>query len=69
MKQMPYPMKSQIQILKIFIFAGLLALNSTTVTHAKSKDKDRWNKKYDKEAYLFGKKPIPFLVDNIHILR
>ena len=62
-------MKSQIQILKILIFTGLFALNYTTFAHAKPKDKDRWNKKYDKEAYLFGEKPIPFLVDNIHILR
>ena len=62
-------MKSQIQILKILIFTGLFAFNCTTVAHAKPKDKDRWNKKYDKEAYLFGEKPIPFLVDNIHILR
>ena len=62
-------MKSQIQILKILIFAGLFALNSITVAHTKPKDKYRWNEKYDKEAYLFGEKPIPFLVDNIHILR
>ena len=62
-------MNSQIQILKILIFTGLFALNYTTFAHAKPKDKDRWNKKYDKEAYLFGEKPIPFLVDNIHILR
>ena len=62
-------MKSQIQILKILIFTGLFAFNCTTVAHAKPKDKDRWNKKYDKETYIFGEKPIPFLVDNIHILR
>ena len=62
-------MKSQIQILKILIFTGLFAFNCTTVAYAKSKDKDRWNKKYDKETYIFGEKPIPFLVDNIHILR
>jgi len=62
-------MKSPIQILKILIFTGLFAFNCTTVAHAKQKDKDRWNKKYDKETYIFGEKPIPFLVDNIHILR
>ena len=62
-------MKPQIQILKILIFTGLFAFNCTTVAYAKSKDKDRWNKKYDKETYIFGEKPIPFLVDNIHILR
>ena len=62
-------MKPKIQILKILVFSALFALNSTIATYAKPKDKDRWNKKYDKEAYLFGEKPIPFLVDNIHILR
>jgi tellurite methyltransferase len=36
---------------------------------AKPKDKDRWNSKYETEVYLFGEKPIPFLVDNIHLLR
>ena len=36
---------------------------------AKSKDKDRWNSKYETEVYLFGEKPIPFLVDNVHLLR
>ncbi|MDE1045731.1 MAG: class I SAM-dependent methyltransferase [Nitrospinaceae bacterium] len=35
---------------------------------AKSKDKDRWNSKYETEVYLFGEKPIPFLVDNVHLL-
>ena len=36
---------------------------------AKSKDKDRWNSKYETEIYLFGEKPIPFLADNVHLLR
>ena len=36
---------------------------------AKPKDKDRWNSKYETEVYLFGEKPIPFLVDNVHLLR
>ena len=35
---------------------------------AKPKDKDRWNSKYETEVYLFGEKPIPFLVDNVHLL-
>ena len=35
---------------------------------AKSKDKDRWNSKYETEIYLFGEKPIPFLADNVHLL-
>ena len=35
---------------------------------AKPKDKDRWNRKYSTKVYLFGEKPIPFLVDNVHLL-
>jgi tellurite methyltransferase len=35
---------------------------------AKPKDKDRWNSKYGTEVYLFGEKPIPFLVENVHLL-
>jgi len=62
-------MKSQIQFLKILFIAGLFVFNSASSSYAKPKDKDRWNKKYDTEVYLFGEKPIPFLVDNIHILK
>jgi len=45
----------------LFVFASL--------AEGKPRDKDRWNEKYDTEIYLFGEKPIPFLVDNIHILK
>ena len=62
-------MKSQIQFLQLLIIAVLFVFNSTSLSHAKPQDKNRWNKKYDIEIYLFGEKPIPFLVDNIEILR
>ncbi len=58
----------QIETIKIFFIAGLFLSCSASLSHAKPKDKDRWNKKYDTEVYLFGERPIPFLVDNIHIL-
>jgi len=35
---------------------------------AHSRDKDRWDNKYDTEVYLFGENPIPFLVKNVHLL-
>ncbi|MDA0692280.1 MAG: class I SAM-dependent methyltransferase [Nitrospinae bacterium] len=35
---------------------------------AKEKDKSRWDGKYDTETYIFGKTPIPFLVENLHLL-
>ena len=62
-------MKSQVQFLQLLLIAVLFVFNSTSLSYAKPQDKDRWNKKYDIEIYLFGEKPIPFLVDNIEILR
>ena len=51
-------------VLTIFFF-----ICSVSSLLAKPKDKDRWNSKYETEVYLFGEKPIPFLVDNVHLLR
>ena len=62
-------MKPKIQFLQLLIITVLFIFNSTSLSYAKPRDKDRWNKKYDIEIYLFGEKPIPFLVDNIEILR
>nr|MBC8284190.1 class I SAM-dependent methyltransferase [Nitrospinota bacterium] len=56
------------QLLKTLLIIGLFVFSSTSTTYGKPKDKDRWNSKYDTNVYLFGEKPIPFLVDNIHIL-
>ena len=62
-------MKSQVQFLQLLLIAVFIVFNSTSLSYAKPQDKDRWNKKYDIEIYLFGEKPIPFLVNNIEILR
>ncbi len=35
---------------------------------SKPRDKVRWDEKYATEQYIFGKKPILFLEDNIHLL-
>jgi tellurite methyltransferase len=50
-------------VLTVFFFTC-----SVSSLLAKSKDKDRWNNKYETEIYLFGEKPIPFLADNVHLL-
>ena len=50
----------------IWILAFLLLIPSTGI--AKEKDKSRWDKKYDTETYIFGKTPIPFLVENLDLL-
>ena len=60
---------NKIKFLKALLIIGLFVFICTSPADSKPKDKDRWNKKYDTEVYLFGEKPIPFLVDNIHILK
>mgnify|MGYP000037547329 CR=1 FL=1 len=40
-------MKSQIQFRQLLIIAILFVFNSTSLSHAKPQDKNRWNKKYD----------------------
>ena len=60
---------NKIKFLKALFVLGLFVFMCTSPADSKPKDKDRWNKKYDTEVYLFGEKPIPFLVDNIHILK
>ena len=53
---------------RIALFTALLILGFSTIVFAHSKDKDRWDNKYDTEVYLFGENPIPFLVKNVHLL-
>ena len=53
---------------RITILTALFFLFSINPILAKPKDKERWNKKYKTELYLFGEKPIPFLVENVHLL-
>ena len=60
---------NKIKLLKALFVIGLFVFICTSPADSKPKDKDRWNKKYDTKVYLFGEKPIPFLVDNIHILK
>tara|TARA_B100001123_G_scaffold443238_1_gene588858 strand:+ start:108 stop:743 length:636 start_codon:yes stop_codon:yes gene_type:complete len=57
---------------KWFYFSVLiLAFTFLPFSHAKSKsrDKNRWDEKYATKKYIFGKKPILFLEDNIHLLK
>ena len=53
---------------RIAILTTLLFLCSASSLLAKPKDKERWNSKYKTDIYLFGEQPIPFLVNNFHIL-
>lgn len=56
------------------IVLGLLSLLSLVVfvpldsSWAAEKDKERWNKKYETETYVFGRDPIPFLKNHVDLL-
>lgn len=49
-------------------FLIVTALAGVPSGDAKPRDKDRWDQKYDTEVYIFGKEPVPFLTQNIHLL-
>ena len=52
-----------------FILAGgLLALMAAAPVVAGPHDKERWNKKYGDDEYIFGKEPIAFLVEHVELL-
>jgi len=53
---------------RIAVLTALLLLCSVSAVLAHPKDKTRWDSKYETDIYLFGEKPIPFLVDNVHLL-
>ena len=50
------------------VLTALFFLCTVSSLLAKPKDKDRWNSKYKTEVYLFGERPIPFLVENAPLL-
>lgn len=44
---------------------GMMAMDSSWGAEA---DRERWNKKYETERYVFGRDPIPFLTDHVDLL-
>jgi 2-polyprenyl-3-methyl-5-hydroxy-6-metoxy-1,4-benzoquinol methylase len=55
-------------LLNTLAFLIVTAVAGAPLLDAKLRDKDRWDKKYGTEAYIFGKAPVPFLTQNIHLL-
>ena len=55
-------------LLNTLAFLIVTAVAGASLLDAKPRDKDRWNKKYDTEVFIFGKQPVPFLTQNIHLL-
>ena len=52
----------------IFSLATALTLFLVPFADAAPKDKERWDQKYGTEEYIFGKAPITFLKDHLHLL-
>jgi len=65
MKLKAHPGCAILKILPILFLAGSLI---TSLAYGKPRDKDRWDSKYDQEAYIFGKTPVAFLKNNVHLL-
>ena len=52
----------------VLFLATAFACLSVSVGDASTKDKKRWNRKYDTEQYIFGKTPIAFLQEHLYLL-
>jgi 2-polyprenyl-3-methyl-5-hydroxy-6-metoxy-1,4-benzoquinol methylase len=52
----------------VALLAACLLLTAYGSVAAHPKDKERWDGKYDTKDFIFGKEPIPFLRDNLHLL-
>ena len=58
----------KIFLYNLLAFLALVTLTSSSPVDAKPRDKERWDKKYGTEAYIFGEAPVPFLKQNVHLL-
>ncbi len=62
-------LQKRVELLASFILlAGLLAHIAGGPVLAAPQDKERWERKYGDEKYIFGKAPISFLVDHLALL-
>lgn len=55
-------------LLNTLAVLAVISFAETPLLDAKPRDKERWDKKYGTEAYIFGKEPVPFLKQNVHLL-
>ena len=58
--------KKSTVILPLLIMVWVLS--EPQAVAAKPNDKTRWDSKYDTNKFIFGKRPIRFLVNNFHLL-
>lgn len=52
----------------VFLLCMFLGFSALDSSRAAEEDKTRWDDKYATETYLFGRDPIPFLKDQVHLL-
>lgn len=55
-------------LLSLALCLALPLLTISDVAVAAPKDKDRWNRKYSEDTFLFGKEPIAFLREHLSLL-
>lgn len=61
-------MKTPAKWLRFTILSLAFTLLFLSSAESKPRDKSRWDEKYATEQYIFGKKPILFIEDNVHLL-
>ncbi len=64
-------MKKSIRSSSIFLYiigSVILTGNILSLSFANDRDKLFWDKKYETEAYIFGKEPVEFLKEHIDVL-
>ena len=50
------------------LLLALVTLFSSTPASADPKDRERWDQKYAKDEFIYGKEPIPFLKAHASLL-
>jgi 2-polyprenyl-3-methyl-5-hydroxy-6-metoxy-1,4-benzoquinol methylase len=63
-----FPNLSRVFGLGLLSLLGLVGFLTIDSSWGAEDDKERWNKKYETETYLFGREPIPFLKNHVDLL-
>jgi SAM-dependent methyltransferase len=63
-----FPNSSRTVGLGLLSLLSLVGFGAIDSSWGAEEDKERWNKKYEIETYVFGRDPIPFLKDHVDLL-
>jgi tellurite methyltransferase len=64
MAQFMFPRRMRCLALAVTLAVGLCAGSAS----ADPRDKERWDSKYAQDEFIYGKEPIPFLKEQLHLL-